>query len=231
MKFSRLELKHLAICWIVLGLCFSLGVLFNRTGDPFTTTLMNFFIVLLAVLVAIGAGFIFHEIAHKAMSQRYGSWAEFRIWKPGLIFAIATSVLSFGTFMFFAPGAVYTRATRDLTQKEHGFISAAGPSANIALAAVFILFYSLRHSFGMAGDFMFNVDIFGFTLKSYPFNIFTLLGNMGFRLNLWLAAFNLIPFGPLDGTTVFRWNRMAWGVLALLSWGPLLLITLGVINI
>ena len=101
----------------------------------------------------------------------------------------------------------------------------------MALAVVFLLFYSLRHSFGTAGDFMFNLDILGLTFKSYPFNIFALLGRMGFQLNLWLAAFNLIPFGPLDGVAIFRWNKLAWGALALISWGAFLLITLGVINL
>jgi Zn-dependent protease len=231
MRFSKIEIKHLAICWIALGLCFSIGIFFNRAGDPFTTTLMNFFAILIVVLIAMGAGFILHEIAHKAVSQKYGCWAEFRIWKLGLIFAIATAVLSFGTFLFFAPGAVHTLATRNLTQKEQGYISSAGPVTNIVLAVVFLLFYSLRHSFGTTGDFMFNIDIAGLAFKSYPFNIFTLLGRTGFQLNLWLAAFNLIPFGPLDGVAIFRWNKLAWGILVLLSWGAFLLITLGVINL
>lgn len=231
MRFSKIELQHLAICWIALGLCFSIGVFFNRSGDPFTTTLMNFLAILSVVLIAMGAGFILHEIAHKAVSQRYGCWAEFRIWKPGLIFAVATAVLSFGTFLFFAPGAVHTLATRDLSQKELGYISAAGPVTNLALAVLFLLLYAVRHSSGTAGDFMFNFDLFGVTFKSHPFNIITLVGRMGFQLNLWLAAFNLITFGPLDGVAIFRWNKLAWGVLALISWGALLLITLGVINL
>jgi Zn-dependent protease len=229
MRFSKIEIKQLAICWIVLGLCFSIGVFFNRAGDPFSTTLMNFFAMLMVVLIGMGAGFLLHEIAHKWVSQRYGCWAEFRIWKPGLIISIATAVLSFGTFLFFAPGAVHTLPTRDLTQKEQGYISAAGPVANILMAFVFLILYSLRHSFGTTGDFMFHLEVIGLTFKSYPFNIFSFLGRMGFQLNLWLAAFNIIPFGPLDGVAILRWSKLAWGVLALISWGGFLLITLGVI--
>jgi Zn-dependent protease len=231
MRFSKIELKHLAICWIALGLCFSIGAFFNKAGDPFTTTLMNFFAILMVVLIGMGTGFILHEVAHKAVSQMYGCWAEFRIWKPGLIFAVATAVLSFGTFLFFAPGAVHTLATRDLTPKEQGYISSAGPVTNLAVAVLFLLFYFLRHSFGTAGDFMFNFEVLGLTFKSYPFNIFTLLGRTGFQLNLWLAAFNLIPFGPLDGVAILRWSKPAWGVLALISWGVFLLTTIGVINL
>jgi Zn-dependent protease len=231
MRFSKIELRDLAICWIALGLCFSIGVFFNKYGDPFTTTLMNFFAQLIAVLIVIGAGFILHELAHKAVSQSYGCWAEFRIWKLGLIIAIASAVLSFGTFLFFAPGAVHTLATRDLTEKEKGFISAAGPVANMALAVVFLGLFLLRHTWGNAGDIMLHFDIFGLSFKSYPYNIFTSLGALGFQLNLWLAAFNLIPFGPLDGAAVYHWSRPAWGILAALSWGVILLMAFGVINL
>lgn len=231
MRFSKIELRHLAISWITLGLCFSIGVLFNKYGDPFTTTLMNFFARLMVVLVAIGIGFIVHELAHKAVSQNYGCWAEFRIWTPGLVIAIATAVLSFGNFLFFAPGAVHTLPTRELTAKEKGFISAAGPVANLALAVVFLGLFLLRHTFGLFGDITMHLDIFGLTFKSYPYNIFTSLGRLGFQLNLWLAAFNLIPFSPLDGAEVYKWSKLAWGILAGLSWAVILLTAIGVISL
>jgi len=39
-----------------------------------------------------------------------------------------------------------------------------------------------------------------------PFLLFTL----GAYINTWLALFNLIPFGPLDGAKIFRWNKGLW---------------------
>ena len=41
---------------------------------------------------------------------------------------------------------------------------------------------------------------------AYP----TLLFSLGARINIWLAVFNLIPFGPLDGAKIFRWHKGAW---------------------
>jgi Zn-dependent protease len=45
-------------------------------------------------------------------------------------------------------------------------------------------------------------------------------------VNLSMAAFNMLPFGPLDGAKVWRWNKVLWlaimaaalGVLALGVW-------------
>ena len=38
----------------------------------------------------------------------------------------------------------------------------------------------------------------------------TLLFSLGARINTWLAVFNLIPFGPLDGAKIFRWHKGVW---------------------
>lgn len=231
MKFSKIELRDLAVCWVSLSLCFSLGMLFTGAGDPFATSLLNFFVVSLASLLAMGTGFLIHEICHKATAQHFNCWAEFRTWMPGLIISIATAVLSFGTFIFFAPGAVHVRSYRDLSRREDGLISSSGPASNLLMAALFLGLYALRHSFGTAGEFMWSVNLFGHAVSSYPYNIFTLLGRLGFQMNLWLAAFNLIPFGPLDGLKIFRWNKWVWGTLTLLSWGTIIIMSLGVVNI
>jgi Zn-dependent protease len=37
-----------------------------------------------------------------------------------------------------------------------------------------------------------------------------LLGSRGLAINLFLAAFNMIPFGSLDGRTVLDWNALVF---------------------
>jgi Zn-dependent protease len=208
MRFSRIELRDLAICWLALGFCFSLQYLIPVREVPYTQSLARFAVYFGIALVGIGTGFLFHEVAHKGVAQRFGYHAEFRMWRMGLIIAIAAALLSFGRFFFFAPGAVYTSTYKTPDPREEGLISAAGPLTNIALAG---LFYLLAAGSGDAG-------------------LWKVLGSFGFQVNLWLAAFNLIPFPPLDGVKILRWNRAAWMALAVLSWGLLALLMVGVIR-
>jgi Zn-dependent protease len=208
MSFSRIELRDLAICWLALGFCFSLHYLIPQQGTPYSQSLSQFTVFLGIALVGIGTGFLFHELAHKGVAQRFSYHAEFRMWKLGLIIAVASAVISFGQFLFFAPGAVYTSTYKQPDAREEGLISAAGPVANIILAGLFFL---LAVGAG-------NSDTW------------SLIGNFGFQINLWLAAFNLIPFPPLDGVKILRWNKIAWFALVVISWGLLLMLMLGVIR-
>jgi Zn-dependent protease len=208
MSFSKIELRDLAICWLSLGFCFSLQYLIPNRGIPYVLSFERFAVNFGVALIGIGTGFLFHELAHKGVAQRYGYHAEFRMWKMGLVIAVASALLSFGQFLFFAPGAVYTSTYKQPDPREEGLISAAGPLTNIALAGLFYLLAA-----GSGYD-----------------DIWIMVGNFGFQVNLWLAAFNLIPFPPLDGVKILRWNKAAWMALAVLSWGLLALLMLGVIK-
>ena len=181
--FGKVELKHLLIAWLVLGICFSAGELFSPTLFPVT------FVV---ALMTVGVGFIGHELAHKFTARRFGCWAEFRLWTWGLILALIFAITSRGRFIFAAPGAVYiipvVRPMEfgfGLSKKENGLISLAGTLANVALALAF------------------------FTLTRFG-GLLSFIGRQGFQVNLWLAAFNMLPFGPMDGQKVFSWNKAIW---------------------
>lgn len=208
MRFSKIELRDLTVCWLSLGFCFSLQYLIPARDIPYQQSVVQFAIYFGVALVGIGAGFVFHELAHKGVAQRFGYYAEFRMWRLGLIIAVASAVLSFGKFLFFAPGAVYTSTYKTPDPREEGLISAAGPASNIVLAG---LFYLLAAGSGDA-------------------ELWSIIGSFGFQVNLWLAAFNLIPFPPLDGVKILRWNKTAWMALAVLSWGLLALLMAGVIR-
>jgi len=205
MRFSKVEIRDLAICWLMLGFCFSFQYLIPARGIPYSQSIQDFIIYFAISLIGIGAGFVFHELAHKGVAQRFGYHVEFRMWKMGLIIAVASAIVSFGRFLFFAPGAVYTSTNKYPDPREEGLISGAGPVANIILAG---LFYLLTFYTG----------------------VLSVIGSFGFQINLWLAAFNLVPFPPLDGVKILRWNKAAWMIMAVVSWGLLLLLMLGVLR-
>lgn len=188
---SRVEVTHLIIAWLVLSLCFSIGYVF----EPSMLLLM--FIMCLGV---VGTGFVFHELMHKFSAQRYGYWSEFRLWPRGLAMALLSSLITLGSFIFAAPGATYmapryrTPDWSDASRKKQlGLISLAGPLSNIVWAAIF---------FAMSG-----LDgLLGF------------IGIIGFQANLWLAAFNMIPLGSLDGKKVLSWSVIVWAMVAIPLW-------------
>jgi Zn-dependent protease len=132
--------------------------------------------------VTVGVGFLLHEIAHKVVAIEHGQIAEFRADYQMLFLAIMGALIG---FLFAAPGAVYHRGR--VTQRENGLIALAGPVTNLLLA---LLFLPLVIAPGLLGQ----------------------IGRMGIWINILLAAFNMIPFGPLDGKSVLEWHK---GVFAL----------------
>ena len=186
MKFTPDELKELGISAIVIGFVFAWIM---RKSDIFLK--MNFLIVFVIMLIAVGTAFICHELAHKAMAQKHGCWAEYRMWETGLIIAFFLAV-TIG-IVFAAPGAVYIeKGYYPISRRESGIISVAGPSTNLLLAI-------------------------GFLMLSFKTGVLGTLGNIGFLINTWLALFNMIPFPPLDGSKVIRWSPIAWGAITLAS--------------
>jgi Zn-dependent protease len=74
------------------------------------------------------------------------------------------------------------------TDRQHGIIALAGPVTNLLLAALFL-----------------------------PVAVVAPVLARGVAVNLLLAAFNMLPFGPLDGRSVWSWSRPAYLVVALPS--------------
>lgn len=181
--FGRQELIQIGISVAVLTVAFTIVLLGGFMGDleSYSASLWLFALGVSAV-VSI-TGFLLHELAHKFVAQRYGAWAEFRMYPTGLFMAL---IVSFLGFLFAAPGAVYISGR--INRKQNGIISLAGPATNIAFGSLFIALWLI---FPDAG-------------------IWSLAFNLIGRLSLLLALFNLLPFGPLDGKKVWAWNPTYW---------------------
>lgn len=138
------------------------------------------------ILVAFGiavTGFALHEIAHKITAQHYGHWSEFRFSVPGLIL---TGIAAYIGVLVGAPGATWHTAT---SPRDNGKISAAGPLLNLFMAMIAFPFTSqVTNSKDLASAIADQLLLF----------------------NAILAAFNLIPLGPLDGRKILRWNLVIY---------------------
>ncbi len=171
-RFSRREVVQMLVAVAALSFAFFM-IMIPPNASAYA---LEFFATV--SLVAVLTGFLMHEMAHKFVAQRYGAWAEFRIFPLGLIMAIMFSFLG---FVFAAPGAVYINGR--LTRQQNGLVSLVGPGLNLGLGAAMMFI-------GVA------LPVTDLALAIY------LIG----RINIFLALFNLLPIPPLDGYKVATWN-------------------------
>src|SRR3989344_4356983 len=157
LKFSFEEKKEILKAWVAIS--FAFGILISKSLN-----LQNLFENFFISFITVGIGFLFHELAHKFVAQKYKYFAEFRADNKMLVIAI---ISSFFGVLFAAPGGVIIQGGID--KEKYGKIACAGPLMNIITAIIFLII-----------SFSNN-------------NLIKLIGSYGFNINSWLALFNLIP--------------------------------------
>jgi Zn-dependent protease len=183
-NFSQREVKHIAVAaLLVVGIGFSIGFYGNFFGGFSFTWTLGMMAFFAVVMVA---SFLTHEIGHKIMAQKRGLWAEFRLTTWGAVLTFASIFLP---FRMIAPGAMMIGGTlqkRDDLLK----ISLAGPITNLVYSVVFVgLAFILPISLEWGLVFLFCAYI-----------------------NAFMALFNLIPFGVLDGYKIFSLSKKLWAL-------------------
>lgn len=201
-SISSRELYALTAALLVLGLSFLMRYMFVGLKP------IEILEVFPLTLLIIGTGFLGHELAHKFSAQRYGCWAEFKLWTVGAIMALLFAAISQGAIIFAAPGAVYIASRSSyfgetIDKKANGIISLVGPLVNVAGATIFGLALAISTTLGY-GNLVIG-------------NTFRFL-QVGVQINLLLGAFNMIPFFILDGQKVFNWDRRVWVAVTVPLW-------------
>ncbi len=176
-KFSKREKIDLLISWFLLSLAVFTIFLRGKWFDFWTGLPIAF--------LAIGFGFVLHELGHRQAARSYGFYSEYRAWYKLLIFSIIIAPLT--GYLIAAPGATYFFA-RNISIKQNGIISLAGPAVNIVGGTIILLLSIL------------------------------FIGSIHSTILLWVAKisfffafFNLLPILMLDGAKIFAWNKKIWG--------------------
>jgi Zn-dependent proteases len=181
-RYSRIEINDLLVA--MLGLSVAFTILFYRDDFFSSNFAMNMVLWFALAVALVSTSFIFHELAHKVVAQKYGAWAEFRVNPMGVLMAMIVAL--FG-FLFAAPGAVYIRGMID--RRMNGHISAAGPLVNLIIGGSALAVALLTS--GMISTIMM---------------LFA-------TLNAFLAIFNLLPIPPLDGSKIYPWNMPVYVIM------------------
>jgi Zn-dependent protease len=148
-----------------------------------TNLFVTDYIALGIFTVILTASFFTHEMAHKIIAQREGFWAEFRLMLTGAMLTLLSVISPF--FKIISPGAVMVAGFPD--RNSNGKISVAGPATNILLSATLLAT--------------------GFVPARY-----SVVFQLAAAFNAWIALFNLIPFGMLDGFKIFLWDKKIWAL-------------------
>lgn len=203
-EFTKSEMRDLSIAFIVLSIAFAI----SNVGLNF----QGFISILPIIMIGVGLGFMFRELGHKYVAMKYDYQAEFKAWPIGLLIAL---VSAFFGLVFAAPGEIKIYA-ENLSDEIVGRIALAGSMANTVFALIFLAIAALTAPLKS---------------NSSVFELIFLISGVGFSVNSFLAAFNLLPIYTLDGLKVIKWNVGLWLVVFSISVIMMLLsITIGVEN-
>ncbi|MGB5909996.1 MAG: hypothetical protein WBH31_02250 [Promethearchaeia archaeon] len=155
--------------------------------------------------------FLFHELGHRQVAVHFGLQTKFRLLTFGMILTGVT--LAMGLFSLVTlsdplpglalPGAVVVLGL-DKVSKKTGLCKAAGPIVNLIYGSIlFVISFLIPTSY-------------------YPLNYFI---GVAAYFNFMLGAFNMLPFGILDGQNIWKWNKIVYFLL-MISLIVLLIITL-----
>ena len=183
-----------------------MGLLKLLTADPLT-----FALVAIPLLFSV----IIHEVAHGWVAYRMGDLTA--KWSGRLTLNPLKHLDPIGTLMLFLAGFGWAKPVpvnfNNLSDKRKGllFVSSAGVLANILLAFLAVLFIRL-----------FSASLSG-TAAILLYKVCTVVAH----INITLAALNLIPIPPLDGSKILMgivWTRTPYFLTRLEPYGFFIII-------
>ncbi len=132
---------------------------------------------------AAGVAIMGHELAHWYIGRWKEKGTDIQFWGLGTVIMFLTAWLTGNVFG--QPCRTLISDVDSLTPRESGEIMLAGPLASIIIAAL-----SAPMIFA-GGDLL-------------------LIGRLSIVMNLALATYHMMPFSPMDGQFIYKWNKYIW---------------------
>lgn len=194
---NKKEILAILVATLILGFTLSLV----KTTKLFLYACLLIFLIILINLVAkkIMAHYVEAGIETKIWEvQQYGIRKQQHFKKPfpaGVFAPIFFTVLSLGNLTWFAP------LVFEVKPKKHRAVRRHGPYSYSEMTEAHI---GLIATAGIIANLIFA--IIGYLVNIPEFS----------RLNIYFAAFNLIPISNLDGNKIFFGNFKLWTVLVII---------------
>ena len=194
------EVAHIMIASIlILSLSIS-GFIYTFSAIPDPgTKILVIGFLSLMYLVA----FLAHEFSHRQVAVHFKLQTKFRLFTMGVVLTV---VCIFLPIKFALPGAVVVIGLENIS-RETGLIKLAGPLSNLIM-----------------GGILFILGLLPFFSEIWQYLLLTAA-----NFNFMLGAFNMLPFGILDGDNIRKWNPKIWLLFFIILVGMLIL-TMVLIN-
>jgi Zn-dependent protease len=180
---------------LVVALCFGFIITFNGWGTASFDAPIGLRNLLVGSALC-GLALFIHHAAQRLVALKQDSSATQEVWWNGLLLGIIIAFITRGTVPFLAGTGTYNK---DLRLHRLGHFSykggtnimmmtaVAGPIANTLTAIIALALLSYNPHWEMLKDFA--------------------------TISLLMAAMNMLPIPPLDGTRVFFVSRMAFAII------------------
>ncbi len=151
--------------------------------------------IIIVYITGFALSYLMHELAHRIVARRNNVRAYFKLDPVGSMLTLVSAIPML-PIKFISPGAVVLAAPTTL--KVIGSTAFWGPATNIIISTVL---------------YILSIISAPVLLSPWLSSILLILS----KFNAFIAFFNLLPFGPLDGLKIIRWSLPRWAVAIALS--------------
>ena len=142
--------------------------------------------MLLMYVVSAGVAITIHEVGHRYIARKYKDEVELKLWDIGILTMFITGLIT--GIVFAKPSKNVIASAATVPKEQMGRIMLAGPVISVLASLVFVPFIFLG-------------------------GVYQVAASMSIMFNLIVGTYHLMPFTPMDGRSILKWNGVLWFVI------------------